>query len=126
MPTISSNPLLVSSGSTTIDTVDSDTVAKAWINFNGTGTISIRDSYNISGISDNGTGDYTIDFATALPSSDYAFIGGNALESSTDLTNIGPDLNNPTKTTSALRICAKRGGQTKQDCDHISLVIFGS
>ena len=45
---------------------------KAWVNFNGTGTVSIRDSLNVSSITDNGTGDYTINFSSPLSSSNYA------------------------------------------------------
>ena len=48
---------------------------RAWVNFNGTGTVAINGSGNISSITDNGTGDYTINFATALPSANYAAFG---------------------------------------------------
>ncbi len=47
-------------------------IAKAWINFNGTGTIAIRSSYNISSITDNGTGDYTVTFSTAMSDANYS------------------------------------------------------
>lgn len=47
-------------------------MAKAWVNFNGTGTVAIQESYNVSSITDNGTGDYTINFATALTDANYA------------------------------------------------------
>lgn len=49
--------------------------AKAWVNFNGTGTVAIRDNYNVSSITDNGTGDYTINFTSALPNASYAATG---------------------------------------------------
>ena len=45
--------------------------AKAWVNFNGTGTVAIRDSFNVGSITDNGTGSYTLNFSTAMPSADY-------------------------------------------------------
>ena len=45
---------------------------KAWVNFNGTGTVAIRGSYNVSSITDNGTGDYTVNFTTAMPDANYA------------------------------------------------------
>ena len=45
---------------------------RAWVNFDGTGTVSIRESGNVSSITDNGTGDYTVNFATAMPDNDYA------------------------------------------------------
>ena len=48
--------------------------ARAWVNFNGTGTVAIRASGNVSSITDNGTGDYTVNFATAMPDDDYSAI----------------------------------------------------
>ena len=47
-------------------------LAKAWVNFNGTGTVAIRAAGNVSSITDNGTGDYTVNFATALTDTNYA------------------------------------------------------
>ena len=47
-------------------------VAAAWVNFNGTGTIAIRDSQGVSGLVDNGTGDYTSNFASGFSAVDYA------------------------------------------------------
>ena len=47
---------------------------RAWVNFNGTGTVAIRASGNVSSITDNGTGDYTVNFATAMPDDDYSAI----------------------------------------------------
>lgn len=47
--------------------------AKAWLNMNGTGTIAQRDSFNVSSITDNGTGNYTMTFAIAQPSANYSF-----------------------------------------------------
>ena len=46
--------------------------ARAWVNFNGTGTVAIRDSGNVSSITDNGTGDYTVNFTTAMSDANYA------------------------------------------------------
>ena len=45
---------------------------RAWVNFNGDGTVAIRGSANVSSITDNGTGDYTINITTALEDADYA------------------------------------------------------
>ena len=52
----------------------SDTIGKvkAWVNFNGTGTVAIRASYNVSTITDNGTGDYTVNFTTAMVDTNYS------------------------------------------------------
>ena len=46
---------------------------RAWVNFNGTGTVAIRASGNVSSITDNGVGDYTINFTTAMPNTNYCF-----------------------------------------------------
>lgn len=48
---------------------------RAWVNFNGTGTVAIRASGNVSSITDNGAGEYTVNFATALPDVNYAAFG---------------------------------------------------
>jgi len=46
-------------------------LCRAWVNFNGTGTVAIRASGNVSSITDNGTGDYTVNFTTAMPDVNY-------------------------------------------------------
>jgi hypothetical protein len=73
-------------GALTIDTLNASSgilsvangmtgIAKAWVNFNGTGTPAIRGSFNVSSITDNGTGDYTVNFTTAMPTVNYAVTG---------------------------------------------------
>jgi len=47
-------------------------VCKAWVNFNGTGTVAIRDSYNVSSITDNGTGKYTVNFSNNMSNANYS------------------------------------------------------
>lgn len=60
-----------------IGTTEQGQLCKAWVNFNGTGTVAIRASYNVSSITDNGTGDYTVNFTTALVDANYsALIAG--------------------------------------------------
>ena len=48
--------------------------AKAWVNFNGTGTVAIRASGNVSSITDNGTGNYTVNFTTAMTDVNYSIL----------------------------------------------------
>ena len=55
-----------------LGTNEASGLAKAWVNFNGTGTVAIRASYNVSSITDNGTGDYTVNFTTAMVDANYA------------------------------------------------------
>jgi hypothetical protein len=54
--------------------------ARAWVNFDGTGTVAIRASGNVSSITDNGTGDYTVNFTTAMPDANYAACYGGSSE----------------------------------------------
>jgi len=49
--------------------------AKAWVNLNGTGTVAIRESFNVSSITDNGAGNYTVNFATAMDDANYVVAG---------------------------------------------------
>jgi hypothetical protein len=68
-----SNNLLMNSG------YGSDAVAygcRAWVNFNGTGTVAIRASGNVTSLTDNGTGDYTVNLTTAMPDANYAVVTG--------------------------------------------------
>ena len=56
-------------------------VCQAWVNFNGTGTLAVRDSFNVSSVTDRGTAQYTVNFATSMADTNYcgvatAFIGG--------------------------------------------------
>ncbi len=60
--------------------------ARAWVNFNGTGTVAIRASGNVSSITDNAAGNYTINFTTALPDANYSAVGSvRSLDNMTDL-----------------------------------------
>jgi hypothetical protein len=45
--------------------------AKAWVNFNGTGTVAIRDDFNVSSITDVGSGNYTVNLSNAMPDANY-------------------------------------------------------
>ena len=56
-----------------LGTSEASGLAKAWVNFNGTGTVAIRASFNVSSITDNGTGDYTVNFTTAMVDANYAY-----------------------------------------------------
>lgn len=53
-------------------------LCKAWVNFNGTSTVAIRSSYNVSSITDNGTGAYTVNFTTDMPDVNYSVVGNSS------------------------------------------------
>ena len=60
-----------SNNSTAMSTINQGT-AKAWVNFNGTGTIATRDSYNVSSLNDDGTGIYDVVLSSNMVNNDYA------------------------------------------------------
>ena len=106
--------------------------AKAWITFNGTGTVAIRDKFNISAIHDNGVGDYTIDFTNAMSSSDYVVVANGGLGTNTAWSDVyihsqatSPFFQEPT--TSAFRVCVSHSGTSSnlQDYNRISIAVFG-
>jgi|APGre2960657373_1045057.scaffolds.fasta_scaffold13429_4 hypothetical protein len=103
---------------------------RAWVNFNGTGTVAIRASGNVSSITDNGTGDYTVNFTTAMPDANYSLVGtvqfdtsGN--EASHNLMGLEiKGIATPLTTTSA-RVAGKYGGATAlYDMNTVAVAIF--
>ena len=85
--------------------------AKSWINFNGTGTIATRDSFNISSLSDIGTGEYSVTIASAMSNTNYTVIGStgrNATDGAMFANHIGTNAN--TTTTQRLKGLYVDGG----------------
>jgi len=97
---------------------------RAWCNFNGTGTPAIRASGNVTSITDNGTGDYTVNFTTALPDADYSAIG--TVRSLDDATAVAL-LNLSSQTalsTTALRVRTSNPVSAYVDFSTICVAIF--
>ena len=97
---------------------------RAWVNFNGTGTVAIRASGNVSSITDNGTGDYTVNFTTAMPDANYAV---SALTSDSGVPNRAIALKTTTTpTTSLVRVQASSTSapDTGADGEYISVSIL--
>jgi hypothetical protein len=82
---------------------------RAWVNFNGTGVVAIRASGNVTSITDNGTGDYTVNFTTAMPDANYSIVGMTGAQAGVSL-NVGMTLSTDlaVPTTSAARIQTRR------------------
>lgn len=100
-------------------------LAKAWVNFNGTGTVAIRSSLNVSSITDNGVGSWRINFASALANANYAPVLG--VESASGLTN-GLFINilqGGTFSTSAFDITCQTPGGSDTDAAYITAAVFG-
>ena len=78
---------------------------RAWVNFNGKNTVAIRDSGNVSSITDNGTGDYTINFSTSMPDANYCILTSSGEDVSGGGANhIGSQLHRSTPSTSLCRV----------------------
>lgn len=75
--------------------------ARAWVNFNGTGTVAIRDDGNVSSITDNGTGRYTSNLSAAVPSSTYSYAVSAVWNSTSSSQMHAGRRNNSTMTTTA-------------------------
>jgi hypothetical protein len=105
-------------------------IAKAWVNFNGTGTVAIRDSFNVSSITDNGTGDYTVNFTTAMPNANYSVAGGTSGVSTGfgvfTLNRNGSTGAEVAPTTSAVRLNTCNQLQTASDVTYVYVSIFSS
>ena len=102
--------------------------AKAWVNFNGTGTVAIRSAENVTSITDNGTGDYTVNFTNALPDVNYNATG---FVSDSLIVAKSYTVDNPStvKTVSAFQINTvwvnATTSRTLQDMSDIYLTFFG-
>jgi hypothetical protein len=100
--------------------------AKAWVNFNGTGTVAIRASFNVSSITDNGTGAYTANFTTAMPDANYAIVATSGDGASTNYRVVQvSDVTTPTTSAVRLQTLTQNSGNP-QATDHsrVSVVIF--
>lgn len=82
------NASIVNAASLVADTLVNQAaqLCKAWVNFNGTGTVAIRDSYNVSSVTDLGTGQYKVNFDTAMADANYSAVTGSSV--ATAATNI--------------------------------------
>jgi hypothetical protein len=93
---------------------------RAWVNFNGTGTVAIREDGNVSSITDNGTGDYTVNFATAMPDANFCAVGSQSDDS---MQNAGVEVNPATTTTIIIRT-KNFSNNTNADALKVSVAVF--
>jgi hypothetical protein len=95
---------------------------RAWVNFNGTGTVAIRASGNVTSITDNGTGDYTVNFTTAMPDVNYSTLAAASTIGSS--TSVDTWVNGYVFTTTSVRIAVENNSSVSIDRDHVSVAIF--
>jgi hypothetical protein len=98
---------------------------RAWVNFNGTGTVAIRGSGNVSSITDNGTGDYTVNFTTAMTDVNYCSLvtGGN--QTGVDITGYA-NIRDPAtqKLVGSVRVQIVISTSTPYDSNNVNVAIF--
>ena len=95
---------------------------RAWVNFNGTGTVAIRGSGNVSSITDNGTGNYFINFASALTDANYSVtgIGGHIVGVVTTFSSVREG----TRTTSGVQVDYFTVSSTYYDTNDANIAVF--
>ena len=93
---------------------------RAWVNFDGTGTVAIRASGNVSSITDNGTGNYDINFTVAMPDANYSVSGSTDTGESSRV--LGRHSSSPT--TSAVRVVCVYPGLSLFDNSQMHVSIF--
>jgi hypothetical protein len=103
---------------------------RAWVNFNGTGTVTIRASGNVSSITDNGTGNYTVNFTTAMPNVNYAFTTAGIFAGSGEYGTVVANAakagaTSLTRNTTSIRIGTQSGGNgAAPDAQTVDVAIF--
>jgi len=96
---------------------------RAWVNFNGTGTVAIRASGNVTSITDNGTGAYTVNFSTVMVDANYC-INATGTHDSGSYAAIAYVANDTPPTTSAVRIDCLNTSNTTTDISFAQVAIF--
>jgi len=100
------------------------TFCRAWVNFNGTGTVAIRASFNVSSVADNGTGDYTVNFATAMPDANYSAVTNVVrLFTFNNFQAYAVEYSTPQSGSIRLGTMADRGS-SKEDVEYVASSIF--
>jgi hypothetical protein len=97
---------------------------RAWVNFNGTGTVAIRASGNVSSITDNGTGDYTVNFSTAMPDANYSMVGTSAMRTGDGATALVCISTATAYTASLIRIKTFNGAGGAEDFPTVDVSVF--
>lgn len=125
MSTLKINNLQAVSGGATVPIADVvNGTCRAWVNFNGTGTPAIRASYNVASITDNGVGDFRINFTNALASANYAVtFGGTYQDNNTVQRNYMPTSQAQLTTSVRVLVCDGAAG-TAIDPVIVSASIF--
>ena len=98
--------------------------ARVWVNFNGTGTIAVRNSGNVSSLTDNGTGDYTVNFTTALSASTYCITAHTNHVTNTSNTRGFLQSKTTNRTTTSITVVCVGDGGSILDFEVIDFALF--
>ena len=99
--------------------------AKAWDNFNGQGTIAIRDSFNVSSLTDHAVGRTTITMTNAMPSTNYVVVGSSGHTATDALRNLGLFNNLTTTTFTIFTIYFPDTSSFGRDDQLVCVAVFG-
>ena len=97
--------------------------AKAWVNFNGDGTVAIRDSFNVSSITDNGTGDYNVNFTNNMSDANYSVVTGGNFRDTDSAGRVFTPVRSQSASTFNLEVFGDGGGF--HDCQRTHAQVMG-
>ena len=97
---------------------------RAWVNFNGQGTVAIRASGNVSSITDNGTGDYTVNFTNAMPDANYGAAGASSGATTAAGANFNVGYTDAGRLTTSCRVNVFSTNNTATDTLCVAVAIF--
>jgi len=100
---------------------------RAWVNFNGQGTVAIRDSGNVSTVTDLGTGVYRVNFTTAMPDADYATcvtVSNDTAQTAPRTGGVNFGTNGGAPTTALVYVITGVSGSTANDLPYVNVTVF--
>jgi len=106
-------------------TLTKQSAAKAWVNFNGTGTIATQDSFNHSSLTDHDTGKYTNTLASAMSNANYAGNANGGQPGSRDCFALFPSTDANTTTTHRVRTTPSNSPDSNHDASVVMISIHG-
>tara|TARA_Y100001938_G_C7849269_1_gene309977 strand:+ start:61 stop:486 length:426 start_codon:yes stop_codon:yes gene_type:complete len=105
-----------------------ENIVLAWVSFNGTGTPAIEDDFNVSTITDNGNGDYTVNYTNNLPNDDYCCVGMSMRDSDNISALCMKGDANPAsfKRVESVRLSNRDNANNAVDCSNASIACFST
>ena len=110
------------------ETAIDDNIPLAWVSFKGTSTVTIEDDFNVSSITDNGTGDYTVVYTSGLPNDDYCCVGMSMRDSDNISALCMKGDANPAsyKRVESVRLSNRDNANSSVDAANVSIACFST